>query len=74
MLYFTKMHTEDEVRECTKEEARYFLEGAYIKETVDAIIDNEKKFRLSTPYRDVWTQTEDGLIPVPGFYGVDVWT
>ena len=54
----------------TKEEARAFLEYAYIKTAVDDVIDNEKAFRLWTPFRDVWTMTEDDMIPMAGFYGV----
>lgn len=70
MKYFTKMHTEHEPMQITKEEARHFLEYAYIKTAVDDVIDNEKAFRLWTPFRDVWTMTEDDMIPMAGFYGV----
>ena len=70
MEYYTMLHTEHEPMQITKEEARHFLEYCYIKEAVDDVIDNEKAFHLWTPFRDVWTKTEDGLVPIAGFYGI----
>lgn len=70
MKYYSQVKGEKEVEELTKERARFLLEGCYIKEAVDDVIDNEKGFRLQTITRDIWTETEDGLVPIPGFYGV----
>lgn len=64
------MHTENDRVEITKEKAKDYLEVAYIKSAVDDIIDNEKAFRLRTPFRDVWTMTNDGMLPMAGFYGI----
>ena len=70
MNYYTKRHTENDTKQITKEEARYFLKGAYVEEAVDDIIDNNKSFRLRTPYRDIWTVTDDRRTPMAGFYGI----
>ena len=56
--------------EITKEKARQTLEGYWKEEALDDIFNNEKPFRLFTPFSYVWTQTEDGLVPQPGFFGV----
>ena len=50
--------------------ARFLLEGCYIKEAVDDVMDNNKGFRLQTMTRVIWTQTDDGLVPIAGFYGI----
>lgn len=70
MKYYTKLHTEKEPMQITKDEVKYFLDGTYSKKAVADIINNGKAFRLSTPYRDIWTKSEDDMIPIPGFYGV----
>lgn len=70
MKYYTRMLTEETTSEITKEQARFYLEGAYIKEHVSYVIDEEKSFRLKTPYRVIWTKTDNGLVPMAGFYGV----
>ena len=70
MKYFTAIHGETHTSEISKEEAQHYLEGAYIKEAVDDIMNNDKSFRLRTPYRDIWTVTDEGLIPMAGFYGI----
>lgn len=57
-------------REITKEEAREWLDGHFNPEQLDEIFSKEKAFRLYTPYAFVWTQTDDGLVPMAGFYGV----
>lgn len=70
MKYFTRMHTEQEETQITKEQARHYLEGSYNKEAVDDVIDNGKSFQLWTPFRVIWTEDEKGLIPMAGFYGI----
>ena len=57
-------------QEVSKEEARKTLEGHYKKEALDDIFDNERGFRLETPFAIVWTQTAEGLVPMAGFYGI----
>ena len=58
-----------EEEEITKEEAKRLLEGWWKQEALDDIFHNEKGFRLFTPYADIWTKTDDGLVPMAGFYG-----
>ena len=58
------------MEELSKERARFLLEGCYIKEHVDDVMDNEKAFRLRTMTRDIWTKTDSGMVPMNGFYGV----
>lgn len=70
MKYFTRAHTEQDVAQITKEQAREYLERCYIKEHVDEVIDNGEQFCLWTPFRDIWTEDENGLTPMAGFYGV----
>lgn len=70
MKYMTMMHGEEKSEEISKERARELLEGCYIADAVADVFDNDKAFRLRTPYRDIWTKTDDGLVPMPGFYGV----
>ena len=71
MRYFSLRHGENEPMEISKDEARFLLEGCYKKEFVDEILSagEDKGFRLRTPYRDVWTKTDEGLVPIAGFYG-----
>lgn len=68
--YKSIVHGENDVEELTKERTRFLLKGCYKEEAVDDLIDNEKGFYLRTMTRDIWTETEDGLVPLPGFYGV----
>ena len=63
MEYYTLIHGETEPMQITKEEARYFLEGCYVKEFVDDIINNDKFFKLHTPIRMIWTKNADGEVP-----------
>lgn len=56
--------------EITKDEARRTLEGYWKPEALDDIFDNEKGFRLYSPFAIVWTETEDGKVPIAGFYGI----
>lgn len=56
--------------EITKEEAKSTLAGHWKPEFLDDIFDNEKVFRLDTPYSTVETRTDYGATPIPGFYGV----
>ena len=68
--YFKQMKEEGaESVEVTKEEARHTLDGWWKPEALDEIFNEEKGFRLYTPYSEVWTQTEDGKEPMAGFYG-----
>ena len=71
MKYY-KQYKEDgaEAIEITKGEARHSLDGWWKEEALDDIIKNEKEFRLYTPYVDVWTKTDDGLVPMADFYGI----
>ena len=70
MKYYKLNNNEVEPMQITKEEARYFLGGYYKKSFVDEVIEGEQVFRLKTPYAEIWTKTDDGLVPMPGFYGV----
>ena len=56
--------------EITKEQARETLEGHWAKESLDMIFNEGLGFRLYTPFAEVWTKTEDGLVPMAGFYGI----
>lgn len=56
--------------EITKEEARRTLAGYWKEEALRDIFSNEKSFRLYTPVAEVWTETDAGLVPMPGFYGI----
>lgn len=56
--------------ELTWEEARLLLEGHWVAESLDDIFENNRQFRLYTPYADVWTVNDNGMMPMPGFYGV----
>lgn len=58
-----------EPEEVTKEEAKRTLEGWWRQEALDDIFEQDKGFRLYTAYAEVWTKTEDGMIPMAGFYG-----
>ena len=48
MKYFTQVKGAEKIEELTKERARFLLEGCYIKEAVDDVMDNNKGFRLQT--------------------------
>lgn len=71
MKYF-KQRKEPEAKEfeITKEEARSTLEGFWKDDALNDIFDNKKGFRLFTPYADVWTVDDKGLVPMAGFYGI----
>lgn len=69
MTYFKQYKDESEKREITKEEAKRILSGWWNEDALDDIFDNDIEFRLWTPYTDVWTMTEDGKVPIAGFYG-----
>ena len=70
MKYLSKRHTEEEIEEISKEDAGFYLTGSFNEGFVNDIIDNNKAFRLSTPYRDIWTVNDNGMTPMAGFYGV----
>ena len=71
MKYF-KMYKDPDAKssEISKEVARTTLDGYWDKDALDDIFENEKCFRLYTPFSEIWTQTEEGLTPIPGFYGI----
>lgn len=72
MKYMTiiKGESVNDAREISKEEARLRLDDNWSKEALDDIFNNNKAFRLYTGWRDIWTVSDDGLVPQPGFYGV----
>lgn len=71
MRYF-KMYKcgEQEAVEITKDEARRTLTGHWDEKALKDIFDNDRGFRLFTPYAEVWTMSDDGLVPMAGFYGI----
>lgn len=70
MRYFKQYKDADHSEEITKEEARYLLEGWWHETMLDEIFDNNGGFRLYTAYVDVWTEDDQGRVPIAGFYGV----
>lgn len=56
--------------EIAKEEARKTLEGYWIKDAVNDMFENNRQFRLFTPFSTIWTMDENGNIPMAGFYGI----
>lgn len=60
----------DNVFEITKEEAKHTLEGWWKKEALDEIFNEGKSFRLYTPYAEVWTKNDKGMVAMAGFYGI----
>lgn len=71
MRYFQQYKKPDATEfEITKEQARHILEGNWKEEMLEDIFENEKSFRLFTMFSKIWTMDENGLVPVPGFYGV----
>lgn len=71
MRYFQQYKEPNaEVIEITKERARFVLEGNWKEEMLEDIFENNKSFRLFTPFSKIWTMDEKGLVPMPGFYGV----
>ena len=71
MRYF-KQHKEINATpfEITKEEARKTLEGYWIEDAINDMFENDRQFRLFTPFSTVWTMDENGNIPIAGFYGI----
>lgn len=55
--------------EISKDEAKRILTGWWKDDFLARIFDEEVPFRLYTPYSEVWTKTEDGRVPMAGFYG-----
>lgn len=71
MKYFTSNRvTGSKKQEISKEEVKRLLGGWWEEDSIDKILEEESSFRMHTPYADVWTETEDGMVPMPGFYGV----
>ena len=69
MKYFKQYKGESDKIEITKEEARHTLDGWWKEKCLNDIFDNEKGFRLYTAYAIVWTETDDGKVPMAGFFG-----
>ena len=70
MKYFKQYKEADAVAmEITKEEAQHTLEGWWTDESLEDIFTNDRMFRLYTAFCIVWTQTEDGRVPMAGYYG-----
>ena len=71
MTYF-KQYKEVNAKpfEISAEEARHALDGNWKSEYLDDIFNNNKCFRLYTPFAEIYTKTDEGLVPIPGFYGV----
>lgn len=72
MIKYYKQYKEINVIpfEITKEEARKTLEGYWIEDAMKDIFENDRQFRLFTPFSTVWTKDENGKVPMAGFYGV----
>ena len=56
--------------EVTKEEARRTLERWWQDEALNDIFENDRGFRLYTPFSEVWTMDDDGTVPEAGYYGI----
>ena len=70
MKYFKQYYGKDEKPfEITKKVARETLDGFWTKDSLDDIFNNDIGFRLNTPFAEVWTMNDDGLVPMAGFYG-----
>lgn len=70
MRYFKSNKEKDAPTvEISKEEARHLLDGWWKEDALNDIFKNDRAFRLFTAYVDVWTMSDDGLVPMPGFYG-----
>lgn len=71
MKYFLQYKEADaEIVEITKEEARNILEGNWSEKFLNDIFDNGKCFRLYTMFSTIWSETDDGIIPPDGYFGV----
>lgn len=70
MEYFKLYEGEREPMQITKQEAKDALDGWWKEDFLSDIFEQEKVFRLYTPYCKVWSVSEDGLMPMAGFYGV----
>ena len=71
MKYFKQYKdTEKEPFEISKEEAINTLKSWWDEDALNDIFTNEKAFRLFTPVSEIWTMTDEGLVPIPGLYGV----
>jgi len=70
MKYLSRRYTEETAETISKEDARFYLTGNYKEGFVNAILDNNKAFRLYTPYREIWTVDDNGMTPMAGFCGV----
>lgn len=64
MKYFSRVKGAEKIEELTKERARFLLEGCYIKEAVDDVMDNNKGFRLQTMTIAVTQKGEPMIKPI----------
>ena len=69
MKYFSERFHDGKQEELTADEVRFCLEGAYKPEFVDWLLAKGAGFRFRTPYRELWTKTDDGMVLMAGFYG-----
>lgn len=71
MKYFKQYREPDAKKfEVTKEEAKTTLEGHWAEDALKDIFENDRMFRLYTPWAEVWTQDNKGMLPMAGFYGI----
>ena len=70
MKYFLQYKDSDQIAEIPKSEAKRHLEGCWKQDWLDDIFENDICFRLYTPYVDVWTEDDQGRVPIAGFYGI----
>ena len=70
MKYFSSYKWDGETEEISAEKAKDLLTGYWNEDVLNHIFKDEKVFRLYTPYRYVWSKTDDGKVLMPGFEGV----
>lgn len=69
MKYYQQYKGEEEFTEITKERAKELLSGWWKDDFLKDVFDNDRAFRLYTPFTEVWT-CKDGLVPQAGYYGI----
>ena len=52
------------------EQVRKALAHQYGEEIANDLIANERSFRLKVKHCEYFTETDDGMVPQPGFFGV----
>lgn len=70
MKWFCESLLDGKKEEIPKSKARELLSGYWKEECLEDIFNNEKVFRLSTPYRTIWSKTDDGKVLMAGFEGI----